>query len=60
MEAKRKEWFKEKQSTRSKADGCLSMLRMKKCLLNLVIWRALVTLAKTGEVAHGGQRRMCP
>lgn len=33
MEAKRKEWFKEKQSTRSTADGCLSMMRMKKMSL---------------------------
>ena len=46
-QAKRKKWFKEKGPTRSKADGCLSMMRLKKHLLNLVIWRTSVTLTKS-------------
>lgn len=51
MQAKGRKWFKKKWPTRSKADGCLSMMRLKKCLLNLVIWRASVTLTK----AENGQ-----
>ena len=47
MQAKGKKWFKEKWPTRSKADECLSMMRLKKYLLNLVIRRALVTLTKS-------------
>lgn len=40
--------------------GVLARWEWKKCLLNSVVWRALVTLAKTGEVARGRQRRGCP
>ena len=33
MQAKGKKWFKEKWPTRSKADECLSMMRLKKISL---------------------------
>ena len=46
MEAKGEKWFKEKWSTRSKADGCLSTMRMKKVSLEFC------SMESTGDLSQ--------
>lgn len=46
-----------KWPTKSKADGGLSEMKMKTCLLDLALRRAWVALTKTREVGHGEQRQ---